>query len=456
MCNLIVTNVLNQETVKNANGTGKLRGPDAENIKIVNNVLFLHNLLSITGDKISQPYTSVDEKIIVIFNGEIYNHQELFKDITEIECIYQTYISGIENMKNLDGEFAIVICDFHLNKIFMFHDTFGTKPLYIGISDKTFCISTYPSVSKKLKINSISKVPSNCCMELDLYSLKTNILFELFNWDLKQYKTDFRDFNLALENSIAKRAKTDKEILVNMSSGYDTGTICCVLNKLGVKYNTATILGAENRNIINQRNIINKSNISKFDIVLNLNRNETDFYKNILVTKTENINFPTFSRFTQKFDCLLDVHNDAASLGLMKIYSNIPKDIKIVLSGSGADEIMSDYAVNGHSTSAHSYFLGNFPSDLTIIFPKNVSDRECIWKNFYNGTQEVYLFKEEANTGAFGLEGRYPFLDKYVVQEFLWLTQELKKSKYKAPLNNYLSLNNYPYCEQKIGFNPFS
>jgi len=456
MCNLIVTNVLNQETVKNANETGKLRGPDAENIKIVNNILFLHNLLTITGDNISQPYLSEDNNIVVIFNGEIYNYQEIFKDKTEIECIYQTYISGIENMKKLDGEFAIVICDFNLNKIFMFHDTFATKPLYIGITDKTFCISTYPSVSRNLKINNITKVPSNCCMELDLYNLNTNILFELFTWDLTQYKSNFKDFNVALENSILKRTKTDKEILVNMSSGYDTGTICCVLNKLGIKYNTATILGAENRDVINKRNIINKSNISKFDMILNLNRNETNYYKNILVTKTENISFQTFSKFSQRFDCVLDIHNDPASLGLMKIYSNIPNEIKIILSGSGADEIMSDYAVNGYSTSAHSYFLGKFPSDLTTLFPRNIFDRECVWKNFYNGTQEVYLFKEEANSGAFGLEGRYPFLDKYVVQEFLWLMHELKNSKYKAPLYNYLSLNNYPYCEQKIGFNPFS
>ena len=73
--------------------------------------------------------------------------------------------------------------------------------------------------------------------------------------------------------------------------------------KLGVKYNTATILGAENRDVINKRNIINKSNISKFDMILNLNRNETDYYKNILVTKTENISFQTFSKFSQnQFD----------------------------------------------------------------------------------------------------------------------------------------------------------
>jgi hypothetical protein len=241
-----------------------------------------------------------------------------------------------------------------------------------------------------------------------------------------------------------------------MSSGYDTGTICCVLNKLGVKYNTATILGIENRKIIEDRHNINKSYISKQDTIINLLPFETEYFKNILINKTENLNFITFSRYRQKYDFPLDVHNDPASLGLIKLYSNINKEIKIILSGSGADEIMSDYAQNGNSPSHHSYFMGVFPENLSDIFPKNILDRDCIWKNFYNGTQEVYLGKEEANAGAFALEGRYPFLDKYLVQEFLWLSREIKNSKYKAPLNNYLKLNNYPFTEEKFGFNPYS
>ncbi len=49
MCNLIDTNITNTDQVKNENNVGKLRGPDAENSIILNNILFLHNLLSITG-----------------------------------------------------------------------------------------------------------------------------------------------------------------------------------------------------------------------------------------------------------------------------------------------------------------------------------------------------------------------------------------------------------------------
>lgn len=84
----------------------------------MNNIVFLHNLLSIKGDNIIQPHISNNNKIVVTFNGKIYNHDELFKNISEVECIYEIYKSGIENLKKLDGEFAIVICDFEIKNIY--------------------------------------------------------------------------------------------------------------------------------------------------------------------------------------------------------------------------------------------------------------------------------------------------------------------------------------------------
>ena len=41
-----------------------------------------------------------------------------------------------------------------------------------------------------------------------------------------------------------------------------------------------------------------------------------------------------------------------------------------------------------------------------------------------------FIAKEEYVSGAFGIEGRYPYLDKNVVQEFLWLDSNLKNSFY--------------------------
>ena len=61
--------------------------------------------------------------------------------------------------------------------------------------------------------------------------------------------------------------------------------------------------------------------------------------------------------------------------------------------------------------------------------------------------------KEEYICGTFGIEARYPFLDKQVVQEFLSLSHHIKNSQYKSSILNYLKLNNYPFIKDiKTGF----
>ena len=122
-----------------------------------------------------------------------------------------------------------------------------------------------------------------------------------------------------------------------------------------------------------------------------------------------------------------------------------PKNQLIYLTGSGADEIFSDYGWKGIKHYRHSTIGGLFPDDLSKVFP---------WRNFFGNTQKAYLRKEEYIAGTYGIEGRYPFLDKDVVQEFLWLSAELKNINYKAPIHNYLLLNNYPFdLNKKVGFN---
>ena len=66
---------------------------------------------------------------------------------------------------------------------------------------------------------------------------------------------------------------------------------------------------------------------------------------------------------------------------------------------------------------------------------------------------ESYLAKEEYVAGSYGIEARYPFLDKDVVQEFLWLKPKVKNLHYKSVLYYYLKKYNFPFTEnEKVGF----
>lgn len=66
------------------------------------------------------------------------------------------------------------------------------------------------------------------------------------------------------------------------------------------------------------------------------------------------------------------------------------------------------------------------------------------WENFYQGSQRAYLAKDEYVTGAYGIEGRFPFLDARVVQEQLYLAPDLKNTYYKAAAQLYMKKYGYP------------
>ena len=88
-----------------------------------------------------QPMYTDDNKIGLVFNGEIYNYRVLkqqlensgvtFKTTSDTEVILKLYEQkGIEAFKELDGMFAFSIHDKVKNKVFIARDFFGEKPLY--------------------------------------------------------------------------------------------------------------------------------------------------------------------------------------------------------------------------------------------------------------------------------------------------------------------------------------
>ena len=137
---------------------------------------------------------------------------------------------------------------------------------------------------------------------------------------------------------------------------------------------------------------------------------------------------------------------DGGDLGAFHIAERAKRDgFSVGLSGSGADEIISDYGFDGTPFYSHSQFGGKFPQEIKGFFP---------WDKFYGDTQRSYLFKEELIFGHFGIESRYPFLDKDVVQEFLSLDPDWKNRQYKGPIASFLDKHAYPYeSSVKRGFN---
>jgi asparagine synthetase B (glutamine-hydrolysing) len=178
---------------------------------------------------------------------------------------------------------------------------------------------------------------------------------------------------------------------------------------------------------------------------LTKNPDEISIAHNYIELNTEPFKYVTYSNSSDYNEYWLSLIDDNGANHLSHVCSKAIKEgKKIFLSGQGADEIFSDYGFGGVKKYNHSNFGGLYPGNLSTIFP---------WPSFFNSSMESYLAKEEYVAGSYGIEARYPFLDKKVVQEFLWLNSDLKNLHYKSVLYNYLTENNYPFTQdEKIGF----
>jgi len=123
------------------------RGPDAEGLLYDQQVGvgFAHRRLSIQdlSDAGHQPMTSDNDRFVLVFNGEIYNHLELRKllgvdkkwkghsDTESLVALFECY--GVEHTLDLlVGMFAIVLWDCADQLLYLIRDRFGEKPLYYG------------------------------------------------------------------------------------------------------------------------------------------------------------------------------------------------------------------------------------------------------------------------------------------------------------------------------------
>ena len=431
MCSFTVTN--KELDLNKTNHFSQRRGPDSTSIENVNGISFLHNLLHITGEVKPQPF--VEDDIVCVLNGEIYNYKEFGDYKSDGQCLIPLYREyGFEFGKMLDGEFSICIVDFSESKLILVNDTFATKPLWFAQDGDKFGVASYESSLKLSGFQNIQKVAGNYSWKFDLKTLKEDDVIQLVDFDINQYKTTYDDWIQAFEKSISKRVvNTPHKIFLGLSAGYDSGAITCELLNQNIDFKAYTIASAEDKNIIGSRH----SQIQNGEII-NLSKQE---YSDILSDVNNNCEDFVYQDMYKNYN----IKGDKASVGLGKICSRANNDgYRIYLSGQGSDEIISDYGWNGNKIYNHSSFGGKFPDSLEGFFP---------WHSFYNGTQIQYLNKEEYVAGAYGIETRYPFLDTNLVQEFLWLSSELKNKEYKAPLSEYLSKNNYPFQRGvKTGF----
>ena len=138
---------ISRSVLQRMNDSQLHRGPDEGSLHIEPGVGLGHRRLSIidiaTGQ---QPLFNEDGSAVVIFNGEIYNYQELIPELqalghvfhtkSDTECIVHGWEAwGVDCVKRFRGMFAFALWDRNQQTFFMARDRLGVKPMYYALLD---------------------------------------------------------------------------------------------------------------------------------------------------------------------------------------------------------------------------------------------------------------------------------------------------------------------------------
>ena len=225
------------------------RGPDGEGYYTDKDVALGHRRLSIIDlSNGNQPMYSTDNNLVVVFNGEIYNYQDLKKELDEYDfqnnsdtevllAGYQKWGSELPN--HLRGMFAFAIWDKKTKSLFCARDPFGIKPFYYYENDGVFMFASeikafldHPNFKKEFNESilssymSFSFTPTNetffkgvhrldagCTLTYKDHNLEINKYYSLsFPIEKKEYDKTLVEIRNTMEDSVKYHMVSDVEV----------------------------------------------------------------------------------------------------------------------------------------------------------------------------------------------------------------------------------------------------
>ena len=262
----------NSEIIQKMNLTTKHRGPDASSFWCGHGVSLGHNRLSIIdlSEEANQPMWDNEKKIVITYNGEIYNFPELreqlsleysFSTKSDTEVILAAYKKwGIECVNYLKGMFAFAIFDTRSQDLWLVRDPMGIKPLYyFNDGEKTIFSSEIKGILEhpiKRSVDtdalnmylSLYYIPSPLTMFEDIKKLPAGHLMRVGkngDTEIKKYwkepslidtKLSYNDTKEKLRNifdkSVSRQLVSDRPVGVFLSGGMDSTAVLGATSKL--------------------------------------------------------------------------------------------------------------------------------------------------------------------------------------------------------------------------------
>ncbi|MFJ7980696.1 asparagine synthase (glutamine-hydrolyzing) [Lysinibacillus xylanilyticus] len=361
------TNVIDHhQTIENMMNTIIHRGPDSGGIHSDDTVTLGFRRLSIIdlSDVANQPLYSADGNIVLVFNGEIFNFQELradliekghnFKTHSDSEVIIYGYVEyGVEFVKKLRGMFAFCIWDKKNDLQFIARDGFGIKPLYYteNTTDGTFIFGSeiksflpHPSFIKELNKDALRPYLTFQYSSMDetffkgVYKLQPAHYMLIKNgqkqivqyWDKKFHAKEapiekyVEDIRTTVRESVDAHQISDVKVGSFLSGGIDSSYITSLLRP-----DKSFSVGFSD-----YEDMFNETNLAK-DLSDTLNiQNERKY-----ISADEC--FEALPKIQWHMD---EPQSNPSSVPLYFLSELASKDVTVVLSGEGADEIFGGYS----------------------------------------------------------------------------------------------------------------
>ncbi|WP_076922943.1 asparagine synthase (glutamine-hydrolyzing) [Pseudoalteromonas sp. SK20] len=263
------------------------RGPDSSGVWSDNNagINLGHARLSVVdlSEAGHQPMSSKEQRYVMVFNGEIYNHVELRKEIELTKPTHwkghsdtETLLAGFEvwgldiTIQKCEGMFAIALWDKHTGLLHLIRDRLGEKPLYFGWQKDVFLFSSELKALKKHNsfqggINrqavalyfKYNYIPAPHSIYNDIYKLEAGHILTLDTnndkttekkyWSAKDIALTVEKLNgyteteivnkldLKIKESISQQMIADVPLGAFLSGGIDSSTVVSVMQSLSNK-----------------------------------------------------------------------------------------------------------------------------------------------------------------------------------------------------------------------------
>lgn len=364
-----ITDSLRHDFFPIVHSTLSHRGPDSNGIFQDHHILLSHHRLAIRDLTPSgaQPMRDLRSGVVLVFNGEIYNHESLrsqlspslvspWRGTSDTETILALYITGgIQALYKLEGIFSLAIYDPRSNSVFLLRDRLGVKPLFYYTDGSTLFFASeikalLASTSSKFTLDNqaLSEylVFGSTYLSTTFYSeIKTlqpghQLLFDSdahiqINcwWSLEtelintqSHSNPSSELLHLLHQTVQRQLISDAPIGLLLSGGVDSSTLAYIASRYT---SNITLYTASFDQSVQSSDVRTASSTAN---ALGLPHKILPINFNDLVSSIETLALAHDEPFA-----------DAANVPLMLMCRALPNSTKVVLQGDGGDEIFGGY-----------------------------------------------------------------------------------------------------------------